>query len=528
MRILRSLTRRWRRSLALRVVAITALLCLAVIWILGSALLNRVTDGLVNTKVSAALAEASDGAAQAQRRLDVVDRSDPFAIAAVIDEVASVLASAGGPAGQNEVALLRSPTAGNPVISLDRASNFVEPSSIPDELRSAVRLATRQAWTFMSITYATGESEPGLAVGSTLAVPGVGEYELYLLFPLAPEQASVDLVRRTLLLAGLALVLLVAGITWLVVYQVVTPVRMASRIAERIAAGELQERMLVQGSDDLARLGMSFNDMAASLQRQINRLEDVSRFQQRFVSDVSHELRTPLTTVRMAADVLHSSSREFDPAVARSSELLQAQLGRFESLLSDLLEISRFDAGVADLEIDAIDLRGVVNTVVEGLSPLAAQRGSTVSVEYRLESDEENLIVEGDRRRISRILRNLLENAIEYGDGKLVEILVAGNTDAVAVSVRDFGVGLRAGEANRVFDRFWRADPARARSTGGTGLGLSIALEDARLHEGWLQAWGAPNQGSQFRLTLPRHRGAPILTSPIHLGPMAMMTEKPS
>jgi two-component system, OmpR family, sensor histidine kinase MtrB len=126
---------------------------------------------------------------------------------------------------------------------------------------------------------------------------------------------------------------------------------------------------------------------------------------------------------------------------------------------------------------------------------------------------------EVDRRRVERILRNILVNAVEHGEGKDVVVTAAIDSAAVAVSVRDYGVGLRPGEQHRVFERFWRADPARARTTGGTGLGLAISLEDARLHGGWLQAWGERGKGSVFRLTLPRMAGQDLAGSPLPLGP---------
>ena len=122
----------------------------------------------------------------------------------------------------------------------------------------------------------------------------------------------------------------------------------------------------------------------------------------------------------------------------------------------------------------------------------------------------EAIRAEVDRRRVERILRNLLVNAVEHGEGRDVVVTVAEDRDTVAVAVRDHGVGLAPGEEVQVFERFWRADPARARTTGGTGLGLAIALEDARLHSGWLQAWGEKGRGSVFRLTLPRTAGQPL------------------
>lgn len=490
--------RLWRRSLAIRVVAATTLLSFGVIFFLGGALVTRITDGLLNAKVEAALSEAAGAAQQAQTRLDAVDREDPLAVATVVDQVVVLLASSGGVAGRNEVALLREPTTPLPPISLDRASNLVLPASITDALRASVRASTRQVWTYLPIRYQTGESEPGLVVGTPIAIPGIGPYELYLLFPLSPEQATIDLVRRTLLAVGAALIFLIGAITWLVVRQVVQPVRMASRIAERLAAGQLQERMKVEGEDDLARLASSFNEMAASLQQQITRLENLSRFQQRFVSDVSHELRNPLTTVRMAADTVHQSSAAFDPAVARSSELLQTQLARFEGLLADLLEISRFDAGVAELDLSELDIRKVATSAIDALKPLAARRGSEIS----LSEIGEDFIIAIDSRRVSRILRNLIANAIDHGEGKPIEVEIRALEQAITVSVIDHGQGIAPEHRDRVFDRFWRADPARARSIGGSGLGLSIASEDAKLHDGALSV--DVHEGTRFTLTLPR------------------------
>lgn len=492
----------WRRSLALRVVASTTLLSFAVIFFLGGTLITRITDGLLQSKVQAALAQASAASIQAQTRLGAVDRDDPLAVAAVVDQIVVLLTSSGGAAGRNEVALLREPTTPLPSISLDRASNLVLPSSIPDDLRDAVRSSSRQAWTYLTIYFQSGSTEPGLVVGSPITIPGIGPYELYLLFPLSPEQATIDLVRRTLLAVGAALVLLIGAIAWLVVRQVVQPIRLASRTAEQLASGDLQQRLEVRGEDEIARLAASFNEMADSLQRQIIRLENLSQFQQRFVSDVSHELRNPLTTVRMAADTLHESASGLDPTAVRSSELLQTQLARFESLLTDLLEISRFDAGVAQLNIEMVDIRSVVESSIEAMRPLASKRGSEITLEVN--GSEFSLDIDG--RRIGRIVRNLIANAIDHGEGKPIQVGVLAGAQSIEVSVTDHGIGIAPTDLERVFDRFWRADPARARSTGGTGLGLSIALEDARLHGGTLVAQAALPSGARFVLTLPRRR----------------------
>jgi two-component system sensor histidine kinase MtrB len=307
--------------------------------------------------------------------------------------------------------------------------------------------------------------------------------------------------------------------TWLVTRQVVTPIRLARKVAERLAAGQLQERLKVSGEDDLARLATSFNQMASNLQRQIRQLEELSRVQRRFVSDVSHELRTPLTTVRMAGDVLHDARSAFDPATARAAELLQTELDRFETLLADLLEISRFDAGAAVLELDDVNLVDVAHRIVDVTRPLAEQR----HVEVVVRAPDHACLAEADVRRVERIVRNLVTNAIDHAaaDGPSAGIVVNvdGDDHAAAITVRDYGIGLAPGESSMVFNRFWRADPARARTSGGTGLGLSIALEDTHLHGGWLQAWGRPGEGAQFRLTLPRRAGGVLRQSPLPLVP---------
>ncbi|WP_030348543.1 MtrAB system histidine kinase MtrB [Streptomyces sp. NRRL S-1022] len=521
--------RLWRRNIQLRVVATTLLMSLGVVLLLGFVVIGQVRNGLLDAKVKASQSQATGGFAVARQKADEAvggtgaatgdgtstadGRQSETVIPWMSDLVESL--SSGG-AGAFEVVTLpvgddsgggRSP----------RGSGNVNPtSSVPAALRERVNSGTTAVQSNTRIVYDGGkESQPGIAIGKQVNDPNGRPYELYFLFPLTQEEKSLSLVKGTLATAGLFVVVLLGAIAWLVVRQVVTPVRMAAGIAERLSAGRLQERMKVTGEDDIARLGEAFNKMAQNLQVKIQQLEDLSRMQRRFVSDVSHELRTPLTTVRMAADVIHEAREDFDPVTARSAELLADQLDRFESLLADLLEISRFDAGAAALEAEPIDLREVVRRVVSGAEPLAERKGTHI----RVVGDQQPVVAEADARRVERVLRNLVVNAVEHGEGKDVVVRLAAAGGAVAVAVRDYGVGLKPGEATRVFSRFWRADPARARTTGGTGLGLSIALEDARLHGGWLQAWGEPGGGSQFRLTLPRTADEPLRGSPIPLEP---------
>jgi len=510
----RAIGRVWRRSLWLRVTATTLVLSIVVVGVLGFSLLSRVTSGLLNAKERISVGEASAGLGEAQRILDAADTgpSTPSP-SRLVDGVVSALAAQAGSPSTFDVLLLSSQRSSD---APERGTNLVAETSVPEDLRRAVVESQRQSWTYTQIQFLDGRSAPGLIVGAPLLVPTVGPYELYYLFPLGQEQSTLDLVRSSVVGVGLLLVLLLAGVAWIVTRQVVVPVRAASQTAARLAEGNLSERMKVKGTDDLARLATSFNEMAASLARQIHQLEDLSRVQQRFVSDVSHELRTPLTTIRMAADVVYDDRDQLDAPTSRAVELLQNQLDRFEELLVDLLEISRFDAGAAVLDAERVDLVILVQRAMAAAAPLAARNG----MDIRLRPGDESCFVECDPRRVHRIVRNLIENAIEHGDARGVDVVIATNDEAVAITVRDYGVGLRPGESALVFNRFWRADPARARTTGGTGLGLAISLEDARLHSGWLEAWGEPGKGACFRLTLPRDRKVPFSESPLPLPPV--------
>jgi two-component system sensor histidine kinase MtrB len=255
--------------------------------------------------------------------------------------------------------------------------------------------------------------------------------------------------------------------------------------------------------------------MADSLQKQIVRLAALSQVQQRFVSDVSHELRTPLTTIRLAGDVLYDQRDAFPPATARTAELLRTQVQRFEILLADLLEMSRYDAGAVEVDTEPTNLVRLVEDAVDSVTNLAESKGS----ELRVVAPGGYFEAEVEARRIRRILQNLLGNAIDHGEGKPIIVYVDSDAHAVALAVRDYGIGMSAAAMERVFDRFWRADPSRQRTTGGTGLGLAISLEDAVLHGGWLEVWSAPGQGSCFRLTLPRKVGGVLKGSPLELPP---------
>ena len=509
----------WRRSLQIRVVVSTVALSSTVVLVLGMVLQTQIADRLLDSKTQAALLQAENSRTILESELGAVDPSSGSLagrLTTAVDRLTNPERGGGGTAtaaGAFEPVLVDGRRPGVSDSALTGTGQKVGPlEDVPAVLRSAVE---RGALAYKITTVRRDSANVTmLAVGMPVGSAG-RTLQLYLLFPLTAEQSTLNLVQSTLVVGGLVLLVLIAGIASLVTRQVVVPVRQAAEVAERFAEGRLEERIPVLGEDDTARLGTSFNAMAASIQRQIQQLEEVGAVQRRFTSDVSHELRTPLTTVRMAADVLYESREQLDAVLSRSAELLVHELDRFESLLADLLEISRHDAGVADFHGETVDLRATVAHAVNAVRAVAEQAGT------RLELDlpDEQVLAEIDPRRVERILRNLLANALDHGEGHPVRVRLAADSDAVAVVVRDHGVGLLPGQEELVFTRFWRGDPSRNRRTGGTGLGLSMALEDARLHGGWLQAWSEPGRGSAFRLTLPRHRGAELTASPLPLGP---------
>jgi two-component system, OmpR family, sensor histidine kinase MtrB len=514
----RVLRARWLRSLQLRVVTTTLVISAMVVTVLGFFLMQQITsDQLQAKEMQAGNVVVTDGLPTAQTEPGVLARPSGSATQNLMDTIVSKLQAPPEAESSYGVAVMLASGYSGTVFRAGETAGVVT-SELPLKLRSKVDALQKEGKSKASFTFASmgSPSAPGVLVpGLVYGVPVGPYYQLYYFFPLTQVQQSLNQIQRTLLLAGVVLVFLFAAIAALVTRWVVTPVRHAARGAQRLSTGNLGERMPVRGVDELAALAASFNEMAASLQEKMTALEDLSNVQRVFVSDVSHELRTPLTTIKIAADVLFGSRDQLDGPASRSAELLQSQLDRFESLLTDLLEISRYDANVAVLDAEPVDICDLARQSADVAQQLAERRGA--KIEFRLPADP--CIAEVDRVRVERILRNLLVNAVEHGEGKDAVVTVAGDSVAVAVAVRDYGIGLAAGEERLVFDRFWRADPARARTTGGTGLGLAIALEDARLHAGWLEAWGEVGRGSVFRLTLPRTAGAELAGSPLPLAP---------
>lgn len=506
--------RLWRQSLQFRTVLISLGLSSVAILLTGIYLSTSVSNNLFQARLDQVLNDSARAVSSAQQLVDASDATDRAAVLGVMNSARNAMSTG---TSSRLVAGFRVPgQEPSAVAPLDFVPPSLRSGVITPELQQSVRdNPDEQFWQSVSLPAPDGGTVPGIVVGSQLVLPTAGRYEIYIAHSLADVEQTLGFVQQTAAIAAIALLLLIGAVTWVVVRLVVTPIRVAADTSERLAAGELTVRIPEKGEDVIATLARSFNGMADSLQAQISKLADLSEVQQRFVSDVSHELRTPLTTIRLAGDVLYDQRSGFPPATARTAELLHAQVERFELLLADLLEISRYDAGSVGLDLEPTSLVHIAEETIESMSGLAAQNGA----EVRLVAPGGHLPAQLDPRRIRRIVNNLLGNAIEHSEGKPIVVSIDSTASAVALTVRDYGVGMKASEAALVFDRFWRADPSRKRTIGGTGLGLPISLEDALLHGGTIDVWSAPGAGSAFRLTLPRVHGRPMGESPLPLPP---------
>jgi two-component system sensor histidine kinase MtrB len=496
----------WRSSLVIRITGTIVTLSLVLIWLLGSALFSQVSSGIFDEKLKLSILDAQSTARNTQIQLIYSNYQEKAAFISVFDEILALPPNTYEGTAK-EIAVFSFSNIGESYV-FEGTSNFLDPKSIPSKFRETTRKAKDSQWERAQLVYTDGKTEPGIVVGNNLTISGVGKYEFYVIFSLAQQEKTMSLIFNYLLLAGVVLTFLIGLTTYFVMRRLIAPIQDAARVAEELTNGNLDLRMDFQGEDEIASLGYSFNEMAVSLQQQISRLENLSKLQQRFVSDVSHELRTPLTTIRMASQVIFATKDAFEPTVARSAELLISQIERFESLLTDLLEVSRFDAQAAVMEVEEIDLVALVKETIDYVHPSQDRI-------INLQAPNTSIMVDVDPRRIKRIIRNLISNALDHREDKRVDVRIAESDNEVSVGVRDYGSGFNFVDRKMLFERFWRADSSRARSTGGTGLGLSISLEDAKLHQGEIDVWGERGKGAHFVLTIPKYAGGSIESRPI-------------
>ena len=502
---------RIRHSLSAKLAVAITLAALVLLLVFGIIVASQLRSSMFETRKDAILADASLRFSSAQSVFSSSTATSPDQVQeSARGALASLKASAAG-AGATNVALLRS-EGSTASLRINQIEDEQMRGLITPQMREAVAQGGAQ-WQSVGIRASDSDKvSPGILVGTQVQLPRAGTHELYILYSLAADQRQVDVVLRVLVLSALPIIVALPIGVFALLHRLLLPVRLTVSAATKAAEGDLDVRVEVHGADEMAALGRAFNAMTSSLQDTISRYDELAKLQQRFVSDVSHELRTPLTTIRMAEDIVWDNRQDLPAHARRSAELLHDQTERMEQMLADLLEISRYDAASALLDAEERDLRPIVTRVVEACAELAQRQGVPVEVVA-----PDRAAAEIDERRIERVIRNLVVNAIEHADGTRVTITVATSATDVACRVRDRGVGMTQEVADHVFDRFYRADTARARTTGGTGLGLAIATEDVAIHGGRLQAYGEPGKGASFLMTLPKHAGDEIASWPLAL-----------
>ncbi len=320
-----------------------------------------------------------------------------------------------------------------------------------------------------------------------------------------PGQPPPHLIRHTaLIIFGAEAALLLATIIVVAIAasrRVLLPVRRLARATQRMSGGDLSVRIEPRGRDELAQLVTSFNGMAGALEDKVGELEQMEARARRFAGDVSHELRTPLTAMTAVTDILYEHPGLAGDA-ATAARLVHQEVLHLNRLVEDLIEISRFDAGTAQLVTEDTEVATAVGQC------LRARGWTGVSADVPA-----GLAVPLDRRRFDIILANLVGNALRHGAGPVT--VTAGiqsggyGVTRLTVDVRDHGDGLPPASIAHLFDRFYKADTARARSEG-SGLGLAIAWENARLHGGRIDAGNHPGGGALFTVSLPVRSHLPV------------------
>ena len=497
-KLLRRLRSSVRRSLQHRVIATIALLALVVAFGFSVVSVVSVRTSLLDQASTQTQRDFAEEVGRAQTGLDSSDVTSRSEYQQLVTELASTLQTEGG-SNLLGIYIVGSDADYTSLVPVSTDPNYLP--LVSDSMRSQVSASRSTDIFYQSVGYEDDGRQdiPGAVLGSSLTLPNGERASLFAAYSYEAQQRSVLSIQFTLLVSCVVLSVLMALIAWKILRDIIRPVESVAVAAERLASGDRSARVTVNRVDEIGVLQRSFNEMADSLNETIEELETVSSMQRRFVSDVSHELRTPVTTIRMASDLLESRKNDFDPITARTVELLSDQTGRFQQMLADLLEISRYDAGSESADFMDTDVRMPVNSAMDDVAGIARAKGVVISAIL----GDAPVTARIDLRRIDRVVRNLLGNAVDFAEDGPVEVRMALNDTAVVISVRDYGTGIDPEDLTHIFDRFWRADTSRSRITGGTGLGLSIAQQDTKLHHGRLEVRSRVGAGTWFLLTLP-------------------------
>ncbi|AXB45781.1 sensor histidine kinase [Amycolatopsis albispora] len=443
-------------------------------------------------------AAAASGASYVSARNTMLATAQDDFMNEVKQRVADTLPQLSVPPGQADLDTLASRVDGATVVTYQgstSANRGMPITAVPAQLRSAVGGSER-----IQFQRVDSSGTPMFYVGvpvlgpDATGVTGPTGIEVYSSISLADEQNAIeDLARWAWLTVALVLPL-AAGLALLAARGVLRPVRQLNLAARRLAEGKLDTRLRVRGSDELAELVATFNETAVALDRTVGELREMEAAARRFVADVSHELRTPLTAMSAVTGVLDEDAGQLPPDTAVAARLVSAETRKLARLVQDLIEISRFDTNRADLQLDQWDL---ATAITDSMAARGWREGSELVLDL-----PEGVSAVVDRRRLDVIVANLVGNALRHG-GPPVEVTLRGTDTMVSVEVTDRGPGIDPAVLPHVFERFYKADSARARSDG-SGLGLAIALENARMHGGDLQAENRAGGGARFTLRLPR------------------------
>ncbi|MFF7337726.1 ATP-binding protein [Streptomyces sp. NPDC008163] len=441
------------------------------------------TAALTYREARSAILQQAQDSAVAQFRDRINDQSVSLPIdSEQLRHVCLVLARAGGGRGWTvfaEYGKLRAS-------SSDRSSSRV--------ITAGLRTATRDN-THGSFQRVVKDGEPWLTVGMpALFNRGDGRQPtglvLYAVMPLSAEDANVAAMVTAARDGALPALLVALVPALLAARSVLRPVRDLRRAAAGIGRGELDTRITVRGSDELADLAWTFNESSTKLQESVEELRRAEERARRFASDVSHELRTPLAGMLAVTEVLDEDAGELRPDTAAAVRLISTETGKLATLVEDLMEISRFDARAAELHLDEVDVAETVRKTLQG-------RRWEGRVATGLPDGVRAVL---DPRRFDVVVANLVGNALRHG-AEPVTVRVRGG-DRLVVEVEDSGPGIDAAVLPHIFDRFYKADAARTRSAG-SGLGLAIAQENVRLHGGTVCAANRPGGGAVFTVELP-------------------------
>lgn len=459
-------------------------------WPRGLRVRLLVAFALVTVLGAAAAAWSSAGSASTA----LVSSAQQRITETVVGQIRAITPQLTYPPGQDALDRLRAAVGGDTLVTYQdlRSANFTGPDLVTAELRTAVR--TRNRLVTQRITV---NGTPWLLVGTPITITAPdgtrtpSGIEVYSVHDLTSVEEEINgLTRSAISTAALALPLAVL-LALLAAGSVLRPVRKLRNTARRLAAGDLNARSAPQGADELAELTVTINEMAESVQTSMAAMRRMQADARRFAADVSHELRTPLSTLTAVVEVLATTADGMEPDARESAQLAITETHRLVRLVEDLMEVSRFDAGTAHLRVEDVDVAGAVRDCLRA-------RGWLDQVEV---SAPNEIVLRLDRRRLDVIVANLVGNALRHG-GPPVRVHVSTSREQVRIEVTDSGPGLPEHVLPHVFDRFYKADAARAR-TPGSGLGLAIALENARLHGGDLTA-GNTARGARFVLCLPR------------------------